>query len=76
MTTHEPQRMADSPDEPRLEDDGAEQVPERAPTSDVSAPNGETADPATAEAGRHSSADDMLFSGDDLADLRARWAGV
>jgi hypothetical protein len=74
MTTHEPTRMTDSRDEPdvavpegpRIDEEGAERVPERA----------ETADPATVEARHHSSADDMLFSDDDLADLRARWAGV
>jgi hypothetical protein len=74
MTTHEPQRMSDSRDEPGVavldeppvEEEGAELVPERA----------ETADAATAEAEHHSSADDVLFSDDDLADLRTRWAGV
>jgi hypothetical protein len=84
MTTHEPTRVTDSrdepdvavPEEPRIDEQGAELVPERAPTSDVSAPNGETADPATAEAGHQSSAYDLLFSDHDLADLRARWAGV
>jgi hypothetical protein len=64
------------PERPRIEEEGAELVPERAPTVDVSAPSAGTADAATAEAGHHSSADDTLFSDDDLADLRARWAGV
>jgi hypothetical protein len=83
MTTHEPQRMTDSRDEPDVavpdgprSESGAELVPEGAPTFDVSAPSVETANAATAEAGHHSSAEDMLFSDDDLADLRARWAGV
>lgn len=74
MTTHESQQMSESrdepgaavPDDPRLEEDGAELVPERAGTADA----------ATAEVEHHASADDVLFSADDLADLRARWAGV
>jgi hypothetical protein len=84
MTTHEPQRMTDLRDEPdvavpeapRIDDEGTELVPERAPTFDASAPSADAADAATAEAGHQSSADDMLFSDDDLADLRGRWAGV
>ena len=84
MTTHEPQRMIDSrdepdvavPEDPRIDEDGAELAPERAPTFDGSVPGAGTADAATAEAGHHSSTNDMLFSDNDLADLRARWAGV
>jgi hypothetical protein len=83
MTIHEEPPVTA---EPRIDDENtAEAVrePEPPATDDVgaeavreSAPGAGTADAATAEAGHHSSTDDALFSDDDLADLRARWAGV
>jgi hypothetical protein len=73
MTTHEPQRMTDSRDEP---DVAVPEGPRIEQEGDVSTPSAGSADAATAETGHPSSADDLLFSDDDLADLRGRWAGV
>ena len=77
MTTHQEQAMTDSPDEPptavsgapRIDDEGTTTTPEPAPAADTVAPH--------TEATQHeSSAEDVLVADDDLADLRARWAGV
>lgn len=81
MTTHE-QHTVDDPreelvasvgDEPRIDDerhvadDAGPEVREPAPaTGDVDATAPE----------RESSGGEALFGGDDVADLRARWAGV
>jgi hypothetical protein len=88
MTTHDEQTMTDSPKDsvsetPRVEDDSTAGTPEQtpavetsAPVAETSAPSAETAEvePPTAE--HEPSTDEVLFAGDDLADLRARWAGV
>jgi enoyl-CoA hydratase/carnithine racemase len=66
MSTHE-QTMTDSPDEPPTP---ASETP---PMNDEAATEAPTAEPPSVE---HESADEMLFAGDDLAELRARWAGV
>jgi hypothetical protein len=55
--------------EPATDDIGAEAVREPEPATDAV----ETEPPRV---DHESSADDALFSDDDLADLRARWAGV
>jgi hypothetical protein len=54
-------------DEPRVEDEGRVDAREPSPAADdigVTAPEGE------------SSTGETLFAGDDVADLRSRWAGV
>jgi phosphoglycolate phosphatase-like HAD superfamily hydrolase len=75
MTTHEQHEVDDRPDEvavpvtdePRVEDESAAETPEPAPVTDD----------IEAEPPKHeSSGEEMLFAGDDVADLRARWAGV
>jgi hypothetical protein len=89
MTTHEERTMTNSPDEPptavseapRIDDEGTTVTPEPAPAADTGAPHTEApsaqapaAEPPSAQ--HESSADDVLVADDDLADLRARWAGV
>ena len=91
MTTHEQEAMTESPDEPviptseapRMEDETTAAAPEPAPAADTAAPSADTAAPPTeapepeAPSAKHeSSTDEELFAGDDLAELRARWAGV
>jgi hypothetical protein len=91
MTTHEQEAMTESPDEPviptseapRMEDETTAATPEPAPAADTAAPSADTAAPPTeapepeAPSAKHeSSTDEELFAGDDLAELRARWAGV
>jgi hypothetical protein len=91
MTTNEQQTMTNSTDEPttsvseapRMEDDSATATPEPAPADDTAAPSVDTAAPSAEareaeppSAEHESSADEALFAGDDLAELRARWAGV
>jgi hypothetical protein len=91
MTTHEQEAMTESPDEPviatseapRMEDGTTAATPEPAPAADTAAPSADTAAPPTeapepeAPSAKHeSSTDEELFAGDDLAELRARWAGV
>ncbi len=78
MTTNEQQILHDSPEEAaapvadasRIENEDPVAASEPLPTSDAADPV--AAEPASA---RHES-DELLFAGDDLADLRARWAGV
>jgi hypothetical protein len=84
MTTHEEQTITDSADEsatsvskaPRMEDETtpapAVETTAAEPESD---PVGETHE-AEPSATHEPSADETLFAGDDLAELRARWAGV
>jgi hypothetical protein len=91
MTTHEQETMTESPDEPviptseapRMEDETTAVTPEPAPAADTAAPSADTAappaeapEPAAPSAKHESSTDEELFAGDDLAELRARWAGV
>jgi hypothetical protein len=91
MTTHEQETITDSPDEaaipvaeaPRVQDETTPVTPEpappadtAAPSADTAAPNAEAPEPEPPSAKHESSADEMLFAGDDLAELRARWAGV
>jgi hypothetical protein len=84
MTTHEEQTMTDSADEPatsvseapRTED---ETTPAPAVETTAAEPEpdsvGETHE-AKPSAAHERSSDETLFAGDDLAELRARWAGV
>jgi hypothetical protein len=91
MTTHEQEAMTESPDEPvistseapRMADETTAATPERAPAADTAAPSADNAahpaeapEPEPRSAKHESSTDDELFAGDDLAELRARWAGV
>jgi hypothetical protein len=84
MTTNERQTLSDSPDEaaipvteaPRIEDESPADAPDPLPAADAEVSG---ADPIGGQqpAPRHqSSADELLFAEHDLADLRARWAGV
>jgi hypothetical protein len=75
MTTHEQHTVDDAADEvaapvaeePRIEDESMTDAREPAPATDV----------VEAESSEHeSSTGEMLFAGDDVADLRTRWAGV
>jgi hypothetical protein len=75
MTTHE-QTMTDSPDPatsvsetPRVEDESTAVAAESAPSTETP-----EVEPPTAK--HESSTEEVLFAGDDLAELRARWAGV
>lgn len=89
MTTHEEPTTTDPRDEPptavsevpRIDDDPTAATSEPAPAADTRAPHAKApspeapaAEPPTAQ--HESSADDVLVGDDDLADLRARWAGV
>jgi hypothetical protein len=87
MTTHEQQTMTESPDEPeiaaaeapQMEDDGTAVTSEPATGADIAAPAVEAVEPPEVEpptAEHESEAGEVLFAGDALADLRARWAGV
>ncbi|MDT5345102.1 MAG: hypothetical protein QOE52_4286 [Mycobacterium sp.] len=76
---------------PRIEDESTAVAPEPEPAAESAEPRVDSAEPSidttappSAEvpeaeppsAKHESSADELLFAGDDLADLRARWAGV
>jgi hypothetical protein len=84
MTTHEQPTVTDSHDAsaipvseaPATDDESTAVAPEPAPVTDTSAPSAEDpgAEPSRAE--HESSAAGALFAGDDLAELRERWAGV
>lgn len=75
MTTPDQHKLDDAPDavaapvteEPRVEDESMANTHDRGPA----------ADDIDAESPNHeSSTGGMLFAGTDVADLRARWAGV
>jgi hypothetical protein len=91
MTTHEQTTRTESPDEPstpapetaQVNDERTAVNAEQEPASDTAAPSVDTAEatseapePAPKSANHEVSADETLFADDDLADLRARWAGV
>jgi hypothetical protein len=75
MTTHEQHELDDRPaevevpaaEEPQFDDGSTAVTREPEPAADDI-----EAEPPTAE----SSTGEILFAGDDVADLRARWAGV
>jgi hypothetical protein len=84
MTTHEQQSMTDSPDEPatpvsekpRVEDESTAAAAEPAQAADTAAPNAEAPEAEPVSAKHEASTEEVLFADDDLAELRARWAGV
>jgi hypothetical protein len=80
MTTHEQQTITDSPDEAAIPVTEAPQTEDESlaaePAADTTGPGAEAVGEEPPSARRESSAQEMLFAGDDLADLRARWAGV
>jgi hypothetical protein len=84
MTTHEERTMTDSPEEapapaaesPQVAGEGAAVAPESAPDADTPAQHVEAPVAEPASAPHESSTDDVVVADDDLADLRARWAGV
>ena len=84
MTTHEEQTITNSADEPatsvseapRMED---ETTPAPAVETTAAEPEPDSVrgtHEAEPSATHEPSADETLFAGDDLAELRARWAGV
>jgi len=84
MTTHEQPTMTESSDESAIpvseaaapvNDEDTPVAPETPPTADAVATSTEPA-AARPDAEHESSAVEALFAGDDLADLRSRWAGV
>ena len=84
MTTHEDQTMTDSPEEtfseaPRVEDESTAVTPEQAPVVETPAPSADVPEVESSTAEHQPSTEEALFAGldsGDLADLRARWAGV
>jgi hypothetical protein len=75
MTTHEQHTVDDAPEEfaapvagePESEDESRVDAHEPGPAAD---------DVGATPSERESSAGETLFAGEDVADLRARWAGV
>jgi hypothetical protein len=75
MTTHEQHTVDDAPeefaapvaDEPQSEDEGRVEASESGPAADDVHATPPEHEPTTGE---------TLFAGEDVADLRARWAGV
>jgi hypothetical protein len=75
MTTHQQHTVDDAPDEvapaaadePGVEGEGAVDAPEPIPAAD---------DVGVTPPAHESSTGERLFAGDDVADLRSRWAGV
>jgi hypothetical protein len=84
MTTDEQHTVTESPDEPptpvsdapRMEYESTAATREPAPVADTAVPRAEAhaAEPSSMK--HESPADEVLFAGDNLAELRARWAGV
>ncbi|MFZ1165515.1 hypothetical protein [Mycobacterium sp.] len=82
MTTHEEHILTDSHDDPAPDvseppparDESADETP-RAPEASTSVPAAEVPDEPPSPI-RESPSEDVLFAEDELADLRARWAGV
>jgi hypothetical protein len=84
MTTHEQHTMTESPDQaeiaaseaPQMEDDSTAVTPELTTDADTAAPPAESPEVEPPGTEHESGAGEVLFAGDALADLRARWAGV
>ena len=84
MTTHDEQTMTDLPEQsaipvsetPRTEDETTAVTPEQPPAVETPAPAAAAPEAEPPAAEHEPSSDDVLFAADDLADLRARWAGV
>jgi hypothetical protein len=71
MTTHEQDTITDSADET-----GTLVAPDTTPATDTMEPSADDVGAESPSARRETSAAEALFAGDDLADLRARWASV
>jgi hypothetical protein len=84
MTTHEGQTMTESPEKPptavskkpRVEDESTAGAAEPAQAADTAAPDAEAPEAEPVSAKHEASTEEVLFADDDLAELRARWAGV
>jgi hypothetical protein len=84
MTTHEQQTMTESPaeppihasDAPQMEDESTPATPEPAPVADTTVPSAEAPAAEPSSMKHESSSEEVLFAGDNLAELRSRWAGV
>jgi hypothetical protein len=89
MTESPDEPVTPTSEAPRMEDETTAATPEPAPAAetaarsadtaadaDVAAPAAEAPEPEPPGAKHESSTDEELFAGDDLAELRARWAGV
>jgi hypothetical protein len=83
VTSHE-QAIADSPEgspspvseAPRMSHEGAAVTSEPQPVAETPPPQAEAPSAEPARAQHESSMDDVVVTDDDLAELRARWAGV
>jgi hypothetical protein len=71
MTTHEQDTVTDLDDEAEIP-----VVPDATPAADTTEPSADDVGAEQPDVQRETSAGESLFAGDDLADLRARWAGV
>jgi len=71
MTTHEQDTIADSTGEAAIPI-----APDATPAADMAEPSTDDAQAEQPSVQRETSAEEILFAGDHLADLRARWAGV
>jgi hypothetical protein len=90
MTTHEERTMTESGGESpiaasevprveeaaRVEDENTALAPEPTAAAEPAAPSAAAPEVEPPSAKHESSAEEALFAGDDLAELRARWAGV
>jgi hypothetical protein len=89
MTESPDEPVIPSSEAPRVTDESTAVSPEPAPAAetaarsadtaadaDVAAPAAEAPEPEPPSAKHELSTDEELFAGDDLAELRARWAGV
>jgi hypothetical protein len=72
MTTHEQQTVTDLHDE----DESTAVTPEPAPVTDTAVPTAEDPGAEPSSTKHESSAAEALFAGDNLGELRERWAGV
>jgi hypothetical protein len=76
MTTHEERTVPDAPDEAAVPATEESRVEDESMATPESAPVGDDIEAQPPRVDHESSTAEMLFAGDDVADLRARWAGV
>jgi hypothetical protein len=76
MTTHEERTVPDAPDEAAVPVTEESRVEDESMATPESAPVGDDIEVEPRRGDHESSTAEMLFAGDDVADLRARWAGV
>ena len=76
MTTHEERTVPDAPDEAAVPVTEESRVEDESMATPESAPVGDDIEAEPPGVDHESSTAEMLFAGDDVADLRARWAGV